>query len=304
MDPALREFVDNLRFESMIAVPMTARARVLGRLCLFSSRSARRYDEQDLAFAQQLAHYAALSLDNAQLHQAVATTLQQALLPGAPPPTPGLHIDTVYRPASIGGGVGGDWYDVFRLPNGHVVVTIGDVAGHGLEAAVLMGEMRHAIRTAVLEGHNPTRALEVADTVLRGGGGGMATAVVVILDPMTLEFTYATAGHPPFIIVTRSDVRMLGQRTLPLGFGEICRTTPTPVRLPSDAFLVLYTDGLIEFDHDPVGGEAALRAAVREEYAGRFDTPAQRILERVIAGRPARDDVAVLSVAVEPGIGR
>jgi len=303
-DPALREFAGRLSLGSMITVPITARSHLLGTLWLFSSGSARRYDEQDLTFAEHFAHYAAISLDNARLHQAVATTLQQALLPGAPPLTPGVHIDSVYRPASVGAGVGGDWYDVFQLPGGRLALTVGDVAGHGLEAAVLMGEMRHTIRAAVLEGHDPTRALQVADTVLRAGGGGMATAIVVILDLVKLEFTYATAGHLPPIIVTQESIETIEQPSLPLGFGGDRPMPPEPLSLRSDALLIMYTDGLIEIDHDAVGGEAALRAAVKEEYAGRFGRPAQGILARVIAGRPARDDVAILTVAVDPGTAR
>lgn len=200
--------------------------------------------------------------------------------------------------------VGGDWYDAFRLPDGRLTLTVGDVAGHGLNAAVLMGEMRHAIRAAALAGHDLAAVLHVADQVLRAGAGGMATAVVFIVDPVALRFSYASAGHPPPILMTNTSIERLGQGTIPLGFGEGLPIAPEPLPLPPDALLVLYTDGLIEFDRDLAGGEAALQAAVAAEYAMRHGRPAQGILDRIIAGRPARDDIAILTVAVAAEAGR
>ncbi len=247
------------------------------------------------------------AMDRARLyaheHQ-VAATLQGALLPVTLPQVAGIRIDAVYRAATPAADVGGDWYDVFRLPGGRVALTVGDVAGHGLDAAVVMGEMRHAIRAAALAGYDPANVLRVADAVLRAGEGGMATAVVAIVDPVKLEFAYAAAGHPPPIIATREGIETLRQGTIPLGFGASLPVAPEPRPLPSDALLVLYTDGLIEIDRDLTGGEALLQAAVAEEYGQRFASPAHALLDRLTTDRRVFDDIAILTIAVEPGIGR
>jgi PAS domain S-box-containing protein len=297
-DAELRELVRQVGAHSMMHLPMRARDRVLGDLVLCAVHESEPYRTQDLAAAEQLAHLAALALDNARLHEELATTLQEALLPGTLPPTPGLRIDTAYRPAAVRAGVGGDWYDAFTLPDGRLTLTVGDVVGHGLDAAVRMGELRHTIRAAALAGHEPADALQVADAVIRSGGGGMATAVILTLDPVTLDYTYAAAGHPPPMIATRERVETLEDRTLPLGLGHLHQAAPEPGSLPRDALLVLYTDGLIEADRDPAAGEAALRAAVAEEYVGRLDQPAHGILQRVIGGRTPPDDIAILTLAV------
>jgi PAS domain S-box-containing protein len=301
-DAQLREFVRRLGARSMIWAPMRARDRVIGDLVLCSTGTSGRYTTQDFAAAEQLAHFAALALDNARLHDKLATTLQHSLLPGVLPSVSGVRIDSAYLPAAVGAGVGGDWYDAFRLRDGRLVVTVGDVAGHGLNAAVRMGELRHAIRALALAGHGPVDVLRVADDVIRSSGGGMATAVVLMLDPVTLEYTYAAAGHPPPIIATGERVEMLEQRSVPLGLGHPASAAPGPASLPEDGLIVLYTDGLIEIDRDPAGGEAALLAAVAEEYAVRLDQPAQSILSRVIGARTPPDDIAIVTVAVaRPG---
>ena len=287
------------------AVPLMLHGRPTGTLYM-NFAEERGFDPEDVDFMLTLGGQCAQALERARLYareHRVAAALQDALLP-ALPRVPGILIDAVYRAAGPESDVGGDWYDVFRLPDGRVALTVGDVAGHGLAAAVLMGEMRHAMRTAVLAGHDPANVLRIADAVLRTGEGSMATAAVVIVDPVRLEFTYAAAGHPPPILATRGGIEMLERGTIPLGFGEGLAVSPEPRPLPPDALLVLYTDGLIEFDRDLIGGEAALRAAVEAEYADRFVQPAQGILARVIGGRPTPDDIAIVTLAVEPGAGR
>lgn len=288
------------------AVPLVLHGRAVGALYM-NFAEERRFDADELELMLTMGRQCAQAIDRARLYareHRVSATLQGALLPATLPQIPRLRIDSVYRAATPEADVGGDWYDVFRLPDGRVVLTVGDVAGHGLSAAVLMGEMRHAIRTAALAGQDPANVLRVADAVLRAGGGGMATAVVAVVDPVKLEFSYAAAGHPPAIMATRESLETLGPGTIPLGFGESLPVAPEPRPLPPDGLLVLYTDGLIEIDRDLIGGEASLRAAVAEEYGRRFAAPAHAILDRLTAGRAVSDDIVVLTVAVEPGIGR
>lgn len=292
---------------SYLAVPVKLQSgQVLGAILLGHAEPGR-FDEETQQHLESLARHAALALEKASLYERehhVAATLQQALLPAMLPQIPGIVLDAAYRAATPEADVGGDWYDAFPLPDGRIALAVGDVAGHGLDAAVQMGELRHGIRAATLAGHDPATVLHVADTVLRTGGGRMATAVIVIVDPVKLEFTYAAAGHPPPLLATPGGTEMLAQGTVALGFGKGLPIAPKPSPLSPDALLVLYTDGLIEFDRDPMSGEAALRAAVTAEYMGRFGKPAQAILDRVIAGRPTRDDIAILTAAVKSDVKR
>jgi serine phosphatase RsbU (regulator of sigma subunit) len=233
----------------------------------------------------------------------VAAALQDALVP-AVPQISGIAIDGVYRPAALDARVGGDWYDVIQMPDGGVVLTIGDVAGRGLDAAIIMGEMRNAMRTAALAGQDGANVLRIADAVLRAANGGMATAAVVTLNAARSHFTYAAAGHPPAILATDHALDLLECGTIALGFGAAMPLAPEPMPLPADALLVLYTDGLIEFGGDIVRGQAALQAAATEVVALRLGKPAHAIVERITGGRAARDDIAVLTVKIEPRTGR
>ncbi|HEV2438548.1 MAG TPA: GAF domain-containing protein [bacterium] len=299
--PQVRDARPPLPPAARAILPLAVSGEALGVLTLLFPEHHRFADDQR-SFLQTVAQQCALALERARLYARehhVAATLQQALLPETLPEIPGIRLDAVYQAAGPEADVGGDWYDAFQLPDGRLALTVGDVAGHGLDAAVLMGEMRHGIRAAALAGHNPAKVLQVADTVLRTGGGRMATAVVIIVDPVKLTFVYAAAGHPPPVLATHNGIEMLEQGTVALGFGEGLPMAPEPLPLPSDGLLVLYTDGLIELDRDLVRGVEALHSAVAKEYAGRFDEPAHAILNRVTAGRPAFDDIAILTVAVD-----
>src|SRR5262249_6892630 len=155
-------------------------------------------------------------------------------------------------------------------PDGRVALSVGDVVGHGIEAAATMGEVRHAIRTAVLEGHDPGSALAVASKVLQlRGDKGMATAVGGAPGFPRQTVTYAAAGHPAPIIATNGNIEMLESGGPPLGLLEQLAAPPARASLPPGALLVLYTDGLIEYGRDYVRGEAELLSAVRHEHAVR-----------------------------------
>jgi serine phosphatase RsbU (regulator of sigma subunit) len=210
----------------------------------------------------------------------------------------------MYRPGTEEADIGGDWYDAFLLPGDRAVLTVGDVAGRGLDAAMLMGEVRHAIRAAAFAGHDPAKVLQVANSVVRSGPFRMVTAVVVMVDPLTLHCTYAAAGHPGPLLVTPTGIETLSDGTFPLGIQDGLPIAAESLRLPPSALLVLYTDGLTEFDRDGVAGEALLRRAVADHFARGVATPAQAIVNQVLAGRPVRDDVAILTAFVEPGVGR
>jgi serine phosphatase RsbU (regulator of sigma subunit) len=256
---------------------------------------------------QVLARQCAQALERARLyareHQ-IANRLQHALLPTAFPAIPGLIIDATYKTGAGEADISGDWYDAFVLPGDRLVLSIGDVAGRGLDAAVLMGEIRHAIRAAALAGHDLAKVLQVANSVVRTGPNRMVTAAVVMIDAMTLQCTYANAGHPAPMLATREGIEILEESTFPLGVRDGLPAVTESLRLPSEALLTIFTDGLTEFDRDAVAGEAALQRAVKDQFARLETRPTQAIVNQVLSGRSARDDIAILTVFVKPGIDR
>jgi anti-anti-sigma factor len=293
-----------VRAGARAAVPLMMHGRAIGGLYM-NFAEEREFGPSELEFMLTLGRQCAQAVERARLyareHQ-VATTLQRALLPADVPQIPGLRVDAAYMAATRASDVGGDWYDVFRLPDGHLCIAIGDVVGHGLQAAVIMGQVRQAIRTAALEGHEPAKVLTLANHVLAlNRQEGMTTAIVGTFDPLRLTFTYAAAGHPAPIVADGSDVITLTSGGLPLGFSEAATPPTRTVQLSPGALLVLYTDGLIEYRRDALAGHAALVAAVREEQTAVSADPAQRILDRLLSGTQPRDDIAIVTLALAAG---
>jgi PAS domain S-box-containing protein len=230
---------------------------------------------------------------------AIATTLQRAFLTHRMPAIDGFRFDAVYRPAEREAEVGGDWYDVIELDDGRIVVSIGDVAGHGLGSAVIMGNVRQAIRAvANVAGPDPAAMLDVADRCLRRESPDtIVTAFVGIIDPASREMAFATAGHPPPLVVASNEVVELVNRGLPLGLRRTGEVGSTSVLLPDDGTLVLYTDGLIESTRDLEEGERRLREALVAADLARVRDTAAFIENRVLTAG-ARDDVAILAVTI------
>ena len=203
----------------------------------------------------------------------IAETLQRVFLPDRLPARENLWFDAIYLAAERDAQVGGDWYDAFDLNDGRVVISIGDVAGHGLEAAVVAGKLRQIIFAEALYNHDPATVLIQADIFLRGHGDTIATALVAILEPASGEMTYATAGHPsPIVSTPGKPAHNLTEGGAPLGTGNLVdgpiahRATFT---VPDDALVVFYTDGITEFDRNALAGEARLRSACEGRHAER-----------------------------------
>ena len=233
----------------------------------------------------------------------IVETLQQIYIPRAFPTVPGISFDAVYVPAEDDARVGGDWYDVFPLPDGRLAFSVGDVAGHGLHAAVTMGAIRQAIYIASLDSTDPAAVLRTVNRALLLQQAGMATAIVGFLDPRTRAITYASAGHPPPLVAGRGGARFLEPGGIPLGILDDPLVSEARLDAADETLFVLYTDGLIEFGRDVAAGEDALRRAV--EIAAAEDPTrehALRIVERVLGGGGADDDLALLVVRfAEPG---
>ena len=289
---------------SVMVVPMTARGRVLGTMTFGVTESARRYDERDLAVAEEFARRAATAIDNAQLFERerrVAQRFQEAAMPTSLPSVPGLAFSSYYTPGQSEALVGGDWYDALRLPDGRVVVSIGDVAGSGLEAAVTMGNVRQVIRGVAHIHPDPALILDAADKTLRAEHPDrLVTAFIAVLDQVGGTLSYASAGHPaPLLRSADGTVTALDVVGLPLGLRERDEPGAVNAELERGALLLLYTDGLVEATRDYVAGESRLREVLADPLVAAAEQPARAIYERLLPSG-ARDDVAILAVHVAP----
>jgi serine phosphatase RsbU (regulator of sigma subunit)/anti-sigma regulatory factor (Ser/Thr protein kinase) len=292
---------------SLLGVPLMLGGRVLGVLHVGTLRP-RNFTNADAAILQLAAGRAAPAIERAQLLDALehehlgAVALQSSLLPDILPDIPTADVAARYLPARD--VVGGDWYDVLDLGDGRIGLAIGDVAGHGVRAAALMGQLRTALRAYALEGHPPGDALRLVDTLLHATRArGMATSAYAVIDPEDGTLTIATAGHPPPLHVSASGAaRLLEVRTAPpLGVLQFPQYEETQVRLePGDA-LLLYTDGLVERRDRPLAD--SLDRLVRVARGGTpesADQLCERALETMLPEGDARDDVALVAMRLEP----
>jgi anti-sigma regulatory factor (Ser/Thr protein kinase) len=232
----------------------------------------------------------------------VSDRLQRALLPARLAQAPGMAFDAAYSPGSSEAEVGGDWYDAFAIGDGSICISVGDVTGHGLDAAVTMSELRRAIRNAAVAHDSPVAALNAVDTIATSQGIGIASAVVGFLDIEGALLRYASAGHPAPILLTakgRAFPLSGGGTLLGLGFGAASHEHT--LTLSPGSSLVLYTDGLIEYDHDLLAGEERLLGAI-EALSRDCGLDGSRLHEHVLSGGQ-RDDCATLIVSRSPVAG-
>lgn len=245
------------------------------------------------------------AIDNVRLYDRehkVANTLQAATLPSDMPRVPGFLFDTAYCPGTNEAEIGGDWYDAFLLPDGRLAVSIGDVSGKGLQAAVLMSEMRHSIRANALDERcTPADILERAGRLLALTGSTLiVTAFVAYIDPVSLSFTYAGAGHPGPVLINRvGSGRVMPTDGVPLGVDFDGQPAVFTEQLHPGEMLVLYTDGLLEFDRDIFQAEHRIVQAARLVWRERPDTLAEAIRSEVMGGAEPNDDIAILCILVD-----
>jgi anti-sigma regulatory factor (Ser/Thr protein kinase) len=236
------------------------------------------------------------ALDMYRREHNVATTLQEAWLPASLPHIPGLEFDAIYRPAAPEADIGGDWYDAFLLESGKLFITIGDVAGHGLAAAVMMGKLRQGFRVLALLTEDPSAILSKAHIALRlESEATMATALVAVYDPSTRVLTYATAGHPPPVLRDAEGlISTFASGQVPLGLGVSDVPVTHAVNVPSGGTIVFYTDGLIETQKNFSDGFANLKKAVDDPKFTNTAHPARFLIDTITCGSLLPDDVAVL----------
>jgi PAS domain S-box-containing protein len=284
--------------ESALIVPLFSAGKVVGTLNAVMGGSGRAFAAADVPFFEELGRRIAPAIGNATAYERerrVASTFQEAALVPSLPEIPGLTFEALYQAAMLEATVGGDWYDAFRLPDGRVVLSIGDVAGKGLQAAVAMASVRQSIRTAALINPDPVAVLNAVDRIVRAiGQAQFVTAFVGVLDPVSFELTFASAGHPPALLRDADGgVSALGEGDLPLGLRGRTEDGSRTIEIAPGSVLLCYTDGLTEFDRDAVDGERR----VRDAFARASGDIVREVYARIAQGRPAQDDVAILAVA-------
>lgn len=225
----------------------------------------------------------------------VAQRFQDAALPRELPRIPGLTLHAFYRPGNAEAQVGGDWYDALALPDGRVVLSVGDVCGSGLEAAVSMAHVRQVIRGVAHLHPDPVMMLDSANRSLNGENQGrIVTAVVAVIDPVVECLTYANAGHlRPMLRMPDGSTRELADGGLPLGVSLAPNYSCSNVAYPDGASLLLFTDGLVEAERDFENAEKRLRTVFAEGLVLGADDPAAAIHSELLR-TSAPDDVAIL----------
>jgi phosphoserine phosphatase RsbU/P len=292
--------------QSMMGVPMVASGKVIGVLHV-GSLTPRRFTGDDIGLLQMAADRAAAAVQSmtAQADRLAATALQRSLVPTALPAVPGAELAARYVPGS--GAVGGDWYDVFTLPTGELCVVIGDVAGSGLPAAVIMGRMRSALRAYALETRDPAEVLDRLDRKMQHfEPDAMATVLYAVIDPELDRMRICLAGHfPPVIACPGRPTALATVETgVIIGVADPVRRPVTTVPIQPGTLLCFYTDGLIERPGELIDdGLARLCDATAAQSP---EVACAAVMQALVGSRPARDDIALLMVrcqADHPGHG-
>ena len=250
--------------------------------------------EDDRQILRQLAQSVALGVEalrsSAEEHL-IALTLQRSFLPVALPAIPGALMAVRYVPASDRAEVGGDFYEALPWRDG-VLLAIGDVQGHSLHAATVMGELRHALRAFVSEGHPPEVITGLVNDVLRRYHPGViATLCLVLAQPATGELTIVNCGHMPMLIADDSGARYAGEGGIMLG---LTRHEPhiEKAAMPAGGTILLFTDGLVEDRHVLLGDNLEKLRGVAAE-AAQQDVEAFANQVMALFG-PKEDDIAMI----------
>jgi sigma-B regulation protein RsbU (phosphoserine phosphatase) len=282
----------------MLGVPLFSAAKMIGVLHV-GRISDRPFSQADTELLGVVADRVAGAVQTHQLvvEQTAADLLERSLLPQTLPSWPGLDFAARYVTGD-GRAVGGDWYDAFTLPDGALWVVIGDVAGHGLTAAVVMGRVRSALRAYALEGHPPDVVLRLVDRKVRHFEvGAMATVACAIAMPPYDEFDVVAAGHlPPVLVVPGEPAALVDIEVAPpLGAGTGGPQTPTRVSLPPGGSLVLYTDGLIERRGEVLDvGFGRLCRAIAPDGS---EIVCRTVMHELVGSQSPEDDIAMIVVS-------
>ena len=287
------ELAEPLGDRPALSLPLVSRGRTLGAIVVLDPVTS------ELDLLVELAARAGAALDNAVLYAAerrLALTLQRSLLPVGLPDLPGIELAARYLPGTGGRDVGGDFYLAHSLADGRLLLVIGDVMGHGAQAAARMGQLRAVVAAYAYDGDPPDRVL--AHLSIRASALldlPMATVLAGVYDPESRRLTFALAGHlPPLIVPVDGPPAFAGARPGPPLGAEATDYERHVVELPPGAAVVLYTDGLIEDRTQPIDvGLERLRAALEDTRLAP-DAICDHVLAALGRSGGADDDIALL----------
>lgn len=289
--------------QSLLGVPVLTPSRLLGVMHV-GTFEGHEFSDDDVATLFEFARRVAEIAEPTGVHRAhdAALVLQRSLLPTTPRDIAGLETAARYVPAE--GDLGGDWYDVFSLPDGSVGLVMGDVIGHGLPAAVIMGRLRSALRAYALDYSRPAEVLERLDRKIRHfEDGAYATVVYAVLQPPFEKVTFSSAGHWPPLMAAAGEVpqEVPIEHDPMLGIGDFERNE-TVVEFPEGASLCFYTDGLVERPvdaHDPRTRSTDRQLNIVRTHFSAADDPetaCSRLVANAVGDEFVEDDIALLIV--------
>lgn len=288
-----------LNEHSMLAIPIETGGQPLGGLILLRRPGRPPFGEIDILLAGQLAAQASLAITSGRRYRdeaAIADALQRSMLPEQPPRLAGAEIAHRYLPASRHPQIGGDWFDAIPLPGGRIALVVGDVMGHGLRSAEVMGHLRTAVQTLAaldLPGEQVFRQLD--EIAQRLDDDHLATCLYAIYDPVAQTCVITNAGHiPPVLVHANGLAELLSELPTgsPIGVGGVAFES-IEVKTADGDLLVLCTDGLVETPGQDIAlGLAALCANVATP--GVSPDELCDILLRARRAEDRRDDIAVL----------
>lgn len=285
----------------LLGVPLEDQGTLLGVLHV-GRLEQRPFRVQDVELLQVVADRVSAALISRQLEveRAAATLLERSLAPGRPPACAGLRFAARYVPAE-GRSVGGDWYDAFVAPSGNLWLVAGDAAGHGLEAAVLMGRARSTLRAYALLRDEPETVLELTDRKIQHfETDAMVTVVCMTAPPPFDRFRVASAGHLPPVVARPGDPAEIATVAVgaPLGTLPGLRRRASDLVLDPGGVALLFTDGLVERRDEPIDeGLERLRRAV---VASDPETVAKAVMNQLVGGTVPDDDIALVVVGRSP----
>ncbi|MEV6487482.1 GAF domain-containing SpoIIE family protein phosphatase [Actinoplanes sp. NPDC051633] len=306
LDPRVDELIGRLGYAGHLTTPITApvTSRVLGAITLVNRPSRDAFTEADERTAMDIGRRAGLAVDNSRLYRQqrhVAEVLQHSLLTELPR-IDGLELHARYLPAQAGAAVGGDWYDAFVQPDGSVMLAVGDVAGHDIEAAATMGQLRNLVRgDAYGRDDEPGPLLTQLDLAARGLGMPATASIVLAKAQRTVDgwtAGFANAGHPPPLLLRPDgEVEVWWEKPAPLlGLGRGRKRDTYRREAPAGSTLLLYTDGLVELPGRVIDDGIEAIAGVLRAHAG---VPGEELCERLIEAAARRaDDIAFLLVKI------
>jgi len=284
---------------SLIGVPLLASGSVIGVLHVGTLRP-RQFTAADAELLQLAADRAAAAVQALtwRTDRAAVTALQRSLVPQAPSQVPGADLAVRYVPGE--GSVGGDWYDIFMLPSGQLCTVIGDVAGSGLPAAVIMGRMRSTLRAYAIETADPAEILARLDVKMQHfEPGALATVLCAVFDSDLEKVHISTAGHLPPIFIWPGQPAAIADvpPDLMIGVADAGCRHVTTLETPPGTTLCLYTDGLVERRDRPLDEEIAVLCAALT--AGPADAVCTAAMAAMARSAPA-DDIALLVLTLDP----